>query len=121
MFIFCKTCKCDTEPGIDKNTLDGKKVVATTKVLCPTCRSELPMTSFMMQTLVGLGRFITTARSDSAFSFKCTPCDKIVPAMLSETKTEALCSSCKANLNVTSFMIKAMAIAKAGGGIDSQG
>lgn len=118
MFMNCQKCNADVEPGIDRNTLDKKQATPSTKALCPFCDTQLPVSSFMMKTLISLGQFHSKTATRAAFSFKCTPCDKIQPATLSRDKKAALCSSCNADLNLTAVMIKAMAIAKAGG-IDS--
>jgi formate dehydrogenase maturation protein FdhE len=115
MFMNCQKCSADVEPGVDKNTLKNKQVTAETKAFCPFCRSEMPVNSFMLKTLVSLGQFLTNSINKTAFSFKCNTCNKIQPASLSKNKQTALCSICGTNLNLTPVMIKAMAIVKAGG------
>ena len=119
MFMPCSTCKTDVEPSIDRTTLKGKEVIATTKALCPTCRQDMKVNIYMMRTLAKMGQFYTQQVTRSAFSFECKVCDKVLPAVLSKNKKQALCSDCGTEIKISEMMIKAMAIAK-NGNIDPQ-
>ena len=119
MFMPCPTCKTDVEPGVDRSTLQGKKVVATTKAICPNCRTDLKVNTFMMSTLTKLGQYHSQPTTREAFSFECKVCDKVLPAILSKDRKKALCSSCNNPLSLSEMMVKAMSVAR-NGNIDPQ-
>jgi ribosomal protein S27AE len=118
MFMPCPTCKTDVEPGVDKATLQGKKVVATTKAVCPNCKTDLKVSSFMISALAKLGQYHSQQTTREAFSFECKTCDKVLPAILSKDKKKALCGKCNNPLSLSEMMIKAMSVAR-NGSIDS--
>lgn len=118
--MFCPSCKKDVEPGLDKETLKNKEVVATSKARCSDCKTELPVNFFMMKTLKTLGQFYSQPTVRAAFAFECKKCDKVLPAVLSKDRKQAVCSECASPLGLSDMMIKAMSIAK-NGSIDSQG
>jgi DNA-directed RNA polymerase subunit RPC12/RpoP len=113
MFFHCLTCKKDIEPGILKETLQNKQVVATTQAVCPECRSVLNINNFMLKTLASLGRFYSAPKVQSAFTFVCKKCNKVGQPLL-QNNNKALCSFCGEDLQLSPFTIKAMSLTKAG-------
>lgn len=112
MFMFCKTCKKDVEPGVDRNTLKNKQVVAETRAICPECMNDMPINPYMIKTLASLGKFYVKPKAASAFSFECKACGKCEVAKLSSDKTKAFCGNCGEDLKISEYMIKAMSISK---------
>jgi hypothetical protein len=112
MFFHCTACKKDVEPGVLRDTLQNKQVVATTQAVCPECRLVLPINSFMLKTLVSLKRFYDAPKVQSAFTFVCKKCSKVGKPSLQ--KNQALCSFCGEDLQLSPFTIKAMSLTKAG-------
>lgn len=114
MFTNCNNCKKDVEPMIDSTTLVDKQVVNTTLAVCANCKQTLNLSFFMKKTLASMQRFYKPPVTRSAFSFKCNSCEKVLPPILSEDKSFALCGSCGSRLNISSIMIRAMILNQAG-------
>lgn len=114
MFIFCTSCNTDVEPGIVKDTLVNKQVTNDTKAVCPECRAEINLSTYMMKSLVSMGRYDVAPRAEKSFSFPCSACEKSKQAVLSKDKKKALCETCGEQLNISPYMIKAISLAKSG-------
>lgn len=112
MFVNCSNCKKDIEPTLDASTLINNQVVNTTQAVCSFCKQQLSLSIFMKKTLASMQKFYKPPTAKSAFSFKCTPCDKVLPAKLSKDQEAAICSECGKTLNLSKTMIRAMILAK---------
>lgn len=111
MRIFCTTCKQDTEPQIDTETLVDKSLSKNTKAICPVCKTSLNLTSFALKSLFSMKRFFT-AKPTRAFQYKCTTCKDFTDAVLSKDEKQAICATCQSPFQVTSFTITALKLTK---------
>lgn len=111
MRAFCPTCKQDTEPQIDTDTLVNKSLHKDTKAICPTCKSPLALTSFALKSLFSMKRLFT-AKPTRAFQYKCSGCKDFTDAVLSKDEKQALCAICGSVFNLTTFTITALKLSK---------
>lgn len=111
MRTFCPTCKQDTEPQIDTETLENKALSKNSKAICPTCKTSLNLTSFALKSLFSMKRFFT-AKPTRAFQYKCIKCKDFTDAVLSRDEKQALCAVCHTTFNVTAFTITALKLTK---------
>ena len=112
MFTNCNNCKKDVEPAIDESTMLDKQVVNSTQAVCPECKQSINLSFFMKKTLASMQRFYKAPTVRSAFSFKCSACEKVLPANPSEDKKYATCSGCGEKLNISPIMIRAIILSK---------
>lgn len=115
MFVLCKACNTDVEPGIDRDTVVKKQATKDTKAICPKCKEAIPLSIYMVKTLVRAGKFYTKPKSEKAFSFECDGCAQVGPAQLSKDRKSASCGDCGIDLQISNYMIRAMALAAGGG------
>lgn len=115
--MFCPKCKDDVDPHIDTDTLDGKKVTKDTKAICITCKSNLPVTQFMLKSLYTTKKFFTPKPS-RAFQYKCTPCKDFTDAVVKGDK--AVCQVCEFPFNLSPHMVIALKLAKGKGITDPE-
>jgi len=112
MQMFCDFCKQENEVVVDKDTLTRNTPTKDTKAVCAECKTEQSINIYMIKSLVSIGKYYVKPRRESAFNFECLDCRRFQPINISKDQKAANCSVCDSEIEISPYMIRAMAAIK---------